>query len=285
MDASYVIDAATLRDQSRRPPALLDARTAAAYEEGHIPGAVSLDLFGYFVDTSAEGIDRLNQELGEILGGAGIGGNEQVICYEDELGMRAARLLWFIEYAGVPDVRILKGGFPAWEAAGGERCRVRCSLPRQAFAMRPRPEILATAEYVNEHTGRPVRLERRGGGNRSEESVALDVRSLAEHRGQTTSSHGPCCPRAGRIPGSIWLEWTALLSADRSEVRPAAEIRRLLDECGITPEQEVVTYCHRGARAAAAYLALREAGFRRVRNYVGSWHEWAEIPHMPIDAG
>jgi thiosulfate/3-mercaptopyruvate sulfurtransferase len=230
---------------------------------------MSLDLFDYFVDTSSEGIDRLNQELAAILGDAGIGGQESVVCYDDEVGMRAARLLWFVEYAGHADVRMLRGGFPAWLAAGGSRCLEPCSHPGRPFTIHIQPEILATADYLIE----------------SRDRVALDVRSLAEHRGEMPSSHGPCCPRSGRIPGSIWIEWTTLLTADRRDFKPAAEIRRLLAERGVTPEQEVVTYCHRGARAAAAYVALKQAGFPRVRNYSGSWHEWAEIQHLPLETG
>jgi thiosulfate/3-mercaptopyruvate sulfurtransferase len=273
LGASYLIESETLKTRIERVQSgglvVLDARPAAAYQAGHIPGAVNLDLFDYFVDTSSEGIDRLNQELATILGGAGIGGQESVVCYDDELGMRATRLLWFVEYAGHPQVGVLRGGFPGWLGAGGTRCLELCSARSRSFTLRPHPEILATVDYLNE----------------SGKGVPLDVRTLAEHRGEMPSSHGPCCPRSGRIPGSRWLEWTALLTPDRSDLKPPAEIQRLLAERGVTPEQEVITYCHRGARAAVAYVALKQAGFSRVRNYIGSWHEWAEIPHLPIETG
>jgi thiosulfate/3-mercaptopyruvate sulfurtransferase len=272
-------------DRDAEPTVLIDTRGPAAYQEGHIPGAVSLDLFDYFVDTSDEGIDRLNQDLGRMFAAAGIGGDERVICYEDEVGMRAARTLWLLEYAGHRDVGLLGGGFTAWLAGGGRPCTKPCRPAPRRFVIAPRPEVLATAEFVNE---RMKEMGEKGGSSsslRERRTVALDVRSLAEHRGETTSSHGPCCPRAGRIPGAVWLEWSALLTPGREAFRPPADVRRLLAERGITPEDDIVTYCHRGARAAAAYVALRAAGFPRVRNYIGSWHEWAEIQHLPVESG
>ena len=40
-----------------------------------------------------------------------------------------------------------------------------------------------------------------------------------------------------------------------------------------------------GARASNTYIALKMAGFNKVRNYYGSWNEWSRHPELPIDAG
>jgi thiosulfate/3-mercaptopyruvate sulfurtransferase len=63
------------------------------------------------------------------------------------------------------------------------------------------------------------------------------------------------------------------------------QTRRLLVDGGITPDKEIIVYCHRGARAANAYLALKELGYPRVRNFIGSWHEWSRRSDLPADSG
>ena len=106
------------------------------------------------------------------------------------------------------------------------------------------------------------------------------MRRLSEFEG--TFIH-PCCERPGRIPGARFLFWEDILENGR--YRSAAEIRRLAEEAGLDPEREVITYCHRGARAATVLYGLRMAEFSRVSVYVGSWHEWAGRADLPVAIG
>jgi thiosulfate/3-mercaptopyruvate sulfurtransferase len=57
----------------------------------------------------------------------------------------------------------------------------------------------------------------------------------------------------------------------------------MYEALGVTPDREVVTYCQGGYRAAHTYLALRLAGFPRVRNYTGSWKEWGDRDDVPVE--
>ncbi|MNL77581.1 Thiosulfate sulfurtransferase [compost metagenome] len=67
--------------------------------------------------------------------------------------------------------------------------------------------------------------------------------------------------------------------------RPAEEIRRIAEAAGLSPDREIITYCHRGARAATALYGLKLAGFDKLKIYVGSWHEWAGNAALPIEIG
>ncbi len=49
-------------------------------------------------------------------------------------------------------------------------------------------------------------------------------------------------PRLGRIPAAIHLEWVELLDPATKTLKPAAELRALLESKGITPDCEISTY-------------------------------------------
>ena len=100
--------------------------------------------------------------------------------------------------------------------------------------------------------------------------VILDTRSDGEYCGTTVRA-----TRGGAIPGAVHIEWTRNLGPDGA-FKPAAELRSMYEEAGVTPDREVITYCQGGYRAAHSYLALRLLGYPRVRNYVGSWKEWGD---------
>jgi thiosulfate/3-mercaptopyruvate sulfurtransferase len=102
-------------------------------------------------------------------------------------------------------------------------------------------------------------------------SVAvLDVRTPQEYDGSRGS---PCDPRQGHIPGARNVDVYRLMELDAERLGP---------ELGLDPGQEVVAYCHSGARSAIATQMLRALGYD-ARNYVGSWHEWSRHDDLPVE--
>lgn len=253
-----------------RKLAVLDCRPVDGLVKERLPQSVPFNAYDFFVtDTSAEGLRQFHADMTELVRSAGVDGDETVVVYEDSSGMRAARALWLLDYLGHPDVRLLDGGIIAFHAEGGTTEHAPASPSRRgAFAADPRPQLLATAEYLQ-------------GRLNSDGVVLLDVRDAREYTGQYSED---CCPRAGRIPGANWFYWENLLTR-RGTFRGEAEMRAELLSRGIDPNREVITYCHRGARAASTYLALRSLGYRRVRNYIGSWHDWSRRLDLPIAIG
>ena len=67
--------------------------------------------------------------------------------------------------------------------------------------------------------------------------------------------------------------------------RPKEEILAICEEVDIKPDQTVYVYCFKGSRAANTMVALKEAGFKDVRNYYSSWNDWSRDPAMPIETG
>ena len=70
------------------------------------------------------------------------------------------------------------------------------------------------------------------------DSVIWDVRSDGEWDGSMSRGN----KRVGHVPGAVHLEWFNLLDSETNEFKPAAEIRRILTEHGITPDRNVYTY-------------------------------------------
>ncbi len=250
--------------RTSRNLALLDARSRGAYRRSHIPRAIHADLFHYFVPgTDKKGLQKFRAELALRLGRMGLTGKETVIVYESGFGMRAARVAWMLEYAGAHRVLLLEGGFQAWRRSHYPVEKRVANPDQKIFRVRPVSRLIATADEVRSNRG----------------GVVLDVRSEGEFAGKEGRD---CDARLGRIPHALWLEWTNFLH-DGERFKTPQEMSRALTEKKLSRQKPVVTYCHRGARAAAAFYALRSLGYPNVKNYIGSWHEWSARRNLPVE--
>ncbi len=255
--------AASLDDGDQ--PLLLDLRPAEQYAEGHLPGAVHLDIWGLsLIDTDPAPLKAFLWIIEHLLAERGVSAERPVVLYEETSGMRAARVFWFLEFFGHTDVRVLDGGVRAWTSAG---------LPLSLHHVAPTPttwkgarrtELLATWQDVRDRLG-------------DDDAVILDTRSDGEYLGTLVRA-----ARGGAIPGAVHLEWKQNLGPDGA-FKPAAELRAMFEGKGVTPDREVVPYCQGAYRAAHSYLALRLLGYPRVRNYLGSWKEWGDRTELPIE--
>lgn len=235
---------------------ILDLRPPEAYTAGHIPGAHHIDLWGVsLVDTDPAPLKAFMWMIEHVLQLHGVDAGTPIVVYDEQSGMRAARAFWFLEYFGHPSVRVLDGGFGAWERRRLPVTRDASPPPKSEWTGQPQASTVATWQDVKAAIGQPG-------------TVLLDTRSEGEHRGTVVRAK-----RGGTIPGSIHLEWKDNLTAD-GEFKPAGELRAMYEAAGVTPDREVITYCQGGYRAAHSYLALRLLGYPKVRNYVGSWGEW-----------
>ena len=118
--------------------------------------------------------------------------------------------------------------------------------------------------------------------------VKLDTRDVDEWIADSSSPYGKdFCPRKGRIPGAVWIEWYRMMkpTANGPMFKSAPEILAECASVGITQDKPVVLYCFKGARASNTLVALKEAGIKNVSLYFGSWNEWSRDPSLPIEEG
>ena len=257
---------------------LIDTREPGQFAEGHIPAAVNVrEVFTYLATSSSGGLGELREKFAEAFGRAGLSGAETAVVYEQsmETGFgQSCRGYILLRYLGYPKIRILHGGFAAWRAANLAISADPATPTPRPFPVRPEGgKVLVDLPAMKTAVA-------------DDKVIKLDVRDVDEWIGESSSPYGKdYCPRKGRIPGAVWIEWYRMMKPT-----PAGQMFKspaeILAECatvGIRTDTPVVIYCFKGARASNTFVALEEAGIRDVGIYFGSWNEWSRDPALPID--
>jgi thiosulfate/3-mercaptopyruvate sulfurtransferase len=238
---------------------LLDTRTKAKYDAGHIPAAVWVDVPAWS-KTFAAGPDR--DAWVKLLGGCGLDVAAPVVVYGDDV-REAARVWWILRYWGFKDARLLNGGWAAWKSDDGR-------VSREAPAVKPtEPKLTASADRL---ATRDQVIDMLKG----KDHQIVDTRSEKEFCGEQKQAK-----RGGAIPGAKHLEWSELLDKD-GRFKSADELRKLFKDHDISEKEPAVTYCQSGGRASVMAFALELMGAKDVRNYYRSWNEWGNDPDTPI---
>jgi len=247
----------------------LDRRPGrAAYQEGHIPRAIYVDLDEHlaFLPMKSQGRHPIPTpaSFATSLGSLGIGPDDTVVAYDDQHGMSAGRLVWMLRITG-HDAALLDGGLQGWpfELATGEERRRSVFHP-----IRPWPDqLLVDADTAGAAGGDP-------------HVVLVDARAPERYRGDTE----PVDPKAGHIPGAVNLPFGGNIGPDGRFLDPA-DLRARFASAGITSADDAIVYCGSGVSACNNLLAMEQAGLGRARLYGGSWSQWSNDPDRPVATG
>lgn len=281
MSDNILITPAQLSKMSESlPTVVIDTRSPDAFAAGHIPGAVNLhDIFTYLATSTKEGLEELRTKFADAFGAAGLSGDEVAVLYEETMNTgfgQSCRGYFLLEFLGYPKAAILHGGYQAWLAEELPTTTDATVPEAKAFPVDANSSsIMLTKDDMLDALEQPS-------------VVKLDVRDVDEWVGSSSSPYGiDFCPRKGRIPGAVWLEWYRMMKPGE-EVPMFKSKEELQAECstvGISTDTTVYLYCFKGARASNTFVALKEAGVKDVRLYFGSWNEWSRDPELPIEPG
>ncbi|HKZ61782.1 MAG TPA: rhodanese-like domain-containing protein [Nitrososphaera sp.] len=240
-----VCDADTLRSLVRKKAVrVVDVRKADDYKQEHIPTAVSLPLARVLENDTPEKIVGIMEELG-------ISDKTPVVIYDDTFGALAARVAWTFQYVGHINTALLEMTFRQWKELGLETEKQARTFPKARHLLNVNRNIYADASYVENVKSQPGKL-------------LVDSRErlnfLTEH-----------------IPGAKNIPYT-MVGSNGSILRKADELKRFIENRGITSNAEIITYCGSvGTLSGLTYYALKLAGFQNVRLYPKSFKEWKAL--------
>ncbi len=235
------------------------------YGEGHVPGAVALAPGAIRDAQSPPTFLPAPAAFEAMMARLGISDATRVVVYDERGGIYAARLWWILNYFGHSNVALMNGGWIKWTAEQRPVSAEAAAPPAGRFTARPQPRWVATASDVVASIDKPgVKI--------------LDARTTAEIEGRELRN----IKRGGFIPSSIPIYWEDLLDPKAKTFKPADELKKIYEDRGIVPSQEVIAYCQVGMRAAVDLFALHLIGYDKLRNYYGAWEEWGNRDDLPI---
>lgn len=254
-------DVVVLVDVRRAPT---PGAAGAAFEAGHLPGAVLVDLDRWLAGEPSAAAGRhplpTPEVFAEGMARAGISDEDVVVAHDDADGVVAARLVWMLRATGHP-AALLDGGVRAGDP---ELVTGPVERPRAAFTPRPWPAgLLADLDDAVDPA-----------------AVVLDARSRARYRGEPD----PLDPRPGHLPGARSLP--CLENVDEAgRLLPDDVLGRRFVDAGVVPGADVVSTCGSGVTACHTLLLIEHLGLGTGRLYPGSWSQYAADPERPVELG
>ena len=237
---------------------LVDARKAADYAKSHVKNAVNISRKDIVDSSNYPNMLADGNQIAEVLGSRGISNEKTIVVYDDNKNMDSARFWWTVKVYGNDNVKVVSGGLKALAAAGAEMSSTTAAMSKTSYKVSAlRTEMIADLKYMKKQVNEP-----------SADVVIIDTRSKEEYE-------------EGTIPGSILLNFVDNNFKDGT-YKPVQQISiRYLEE-GISADKEAVMYCKTSIRGAQTYLALYNAGYRKLKLYDGAWVEWSSNPLNPI---
>ncbi len=257
---------------------VLDARSAADYAAGHIPGAINV-MWQTFATVSTGspgdpgwGVLKTAAEIASLLGGLGIDSSKNVAVYAGApVGWgEDGRILWMLRMAGINKARILNGGYQAWVNGG---------YAVDANSVTPVSTAFLLAALDATYTVDKAWII----ANKSNSNVKiLDVRAADEYAGAVKYGE----KRGGHIPGAISLPFDQALFVNNGTTpgffKTAEQLEATFSAIGLKKSDTIVSYCTKGIRSAEMTMALRMAGYSKAINYDASYYEWAGDATLPV---
>ena len=243
---------------------ILDSRSPADYEAGHIVGAINFPDSLTYQQKSSGGQIVEADVMQRLLRERGIDYGKTIVVYDSGLLVDAARVFWALEVFGLKKVKILNAGFSYWT--------------QKNYPVTTEPPTITPSKYV-------VSIDHRRIASKFSTQLAtanpkqtvVDVRPPEAYQGKKSTAK-----RFGHIPTAINIP--IMHQFENKEGTRTLQNPDVLKELysQLSQSSKIVTYCEVGRASATVYLTLRELGYD-VANYDASWREWANDFNLPIE--
>jgi len=259
--------------QNAKNQVIIDLRKAQDYSLGHIPNSINLP-YEKLVRTKGvvDGYVTTPIEFKTVMEQFGIKNSQQVVLYSDWSFLESMRAYWVFDFFGHKNIKVLDGGFQAWEDRDFALTQNKFTLPPSQYVVQIRPEILSTKFKTFMAT-------------KSKKHIIIDARDMEQYLGKKSLTK-----RKGHIPEAVNLPWFDLVQGrgEGDEYEHLSSSNTLLDMekleasfAGVPKDKKIILYCNGGQESSVLYFALKELG-RDSAVYDGSWFEWSEDAKMPV---
>jgi len=264
----YFVSTAWLAEQ-RSEVRVIDVRNPAKYLLGHVDGALNLPKEQFLERRGGvKSLVPTATQFQRLMSRLGIDEQTTVVAYAEDSNPYSARLVWTLRYHGHQQAFVLDGGYEKWALENRAVANLPTATPvPTSYRLQRSRDLRAEADTILTRLGEPG-------------SLVWDTRSDGEYQGSDVRAD-----RGGHIPGAVHLNWTDLQKEVNGVrvLRDEGELRVILAEHGITPDKVIAAHCQTGIRSSYATLVLLGLGYQQVKNYDGSWIEWANNPELPIE--
>lgn len=258
-----VLDASWYLPGSGRDP-------RAEYRSSHIPGARFFDIDD--VSDARSDLPHMVPPVEKFMSrmrALGVGDGHQIVVYDGAGLFSAARVWWLFRLMGQDNVAVLDGGFPKWQADGGEIEDMEPIIRDRHMTVRRQNHLVRDVTQVS-------------AAAKLRDTEIIDARAAARFRGEVPEPRPGL--RAGHIPGSRNVPFTSLLNDNGTMKEPGA-LADIFEAAGVDLSRPVITTCGSGVTAAVLNLALTRMGKSDHSLYDGSWSEWGQFPTLPLATG
>ncbi|MDF1762427.1 MAG: rhodanese-like domain-containing protein [Oleibacter sp.] len=246
---------------------IIDQSKFETYQERHIPGAIHLD-FKRLQQGQAPTPGALPslEQLSQVFSELGLTKDTHVICYDDEGGGWAGRLIWVLDSIGHSSYSYVNGGITAWVKAGLATESGQNIATESNYQVTTIDDSFSfTKEQILAQLNDP-------------DFAVWDARSAKEYSGEKVISK-----RGGHIPGAVNYEWTLGMDQQNGlKINPLDDFRSLLASMGLDETKRIATHCQTHHRSGFTYLVGKILGFD-IRGYAGSWAEWGDDDELPVE--
>lgn len=244
-----------------------------AYAKAHVPGALFLsldkDLSGCKTGKNGRHPLPTPHNFAEKMSACGVGPETQVVAYDNEGGVFAARFWWTLRWLGHKNVALLNGGLAGWKREKQSLTADVPVFPSTNFTVTPGSFETVDTAQVQAHLNTP-------------DILMLDARSEERFSGEQETID----PVGGHIPGAINRFYFDNLDDNGLYFKSAEELHEEFAALlAHRTASQVIQQCGSGVTACHNILAMELAGLPGSKLYVGSWSEWCADPSRPIATG